>query len=100
LQAGKGIEEARIGCEHNVHAVAASRNDRWVSTAGGLIGRNGTLARELKACEVKTRIVKHSKVIRNGSHLSASPRTASYWRVGHGMAQHRFETSKQGMSES
>ncbi|KAG2343608.1 hypothetical protein BDR05DRAFT_837891, partial [Suillus weaverae] len=35
LQAGKEIEEARDVCEQEVHAVAVSRDGRWVITAGG-----------------------------------------------------------------
>ena len=50
LQAGKEIEEARIVCEQEVVQVAVSRDSRWVIAAcwkGGL-----------KACEVKTGVVK------------------------------------------
>ncbi|KIK34258.1 hypothetical protein CY34DRAFT_813050 [Suillus luteus UH-Slu-Lm8-n1] len=59
LKTGKEIEEARGVCEGFVHAVAVSRNGRWVATAGA----DG----ELRACEVETGIVKtfkgHSQMI-------------------------------------
>ncbi|KAG2341832.1 WD40 repeat-like protein [Suillus weaverae] len=51
LKAGKEIEEARGVCEEQVHAVAVSRDGRWVVTGGG---RHV----ELKACDVETGIVK------------------------------------------
>ncbi|KAG1859348.1 hypothetical protein DFJ58DRAFT_288372 [Suillus subalutaceus] len=59
LKAGKEIEEARNVCEGSAHAVAVSRDGRWVVTGGG--------RGELKACEVETGIVKifegHSRQI-------------------------------------
>ncbi|KAG2342513.1 WD40 repeat-like protein [Suillus weaverae] len=53
LKAGKEIKEARDICEEEVWAVAVSRDSRWVVTGGGDHDRP-----ELKACEVKTGIVK------------------------------------------
>ncbi|OAX44075.1 WD40 repeat-like protein [Rhizopogon vinicolor AM-OR11-026] len=53
LQAGKEIEKARKVCEHQLKAVAVSRDSRWVVTAGGN-NEHG----ELKAWEVETGIVK------------------------------------------
>ncbi|KAG1728241.1 hypothetical protein EDD22DRAFT_961087 [Suillus occidentalis] len=50
LEAGKEIEEVRDVCEKEVHAVAVSRNGRWIAT--------GSDSGELKACEVETGIVK------------------------------------------
>jgi len=59
LQAGKEIEEARIICEQKVWSVAVSRDSRWVIATC----EQG----ELKACEVKTGVVKtfhgHSSMI-------------------------------------
>ncbi|KAG2145756.1 hypothetical protein DEU56DRAFT_910042 [Suillus clintonianus] len=52
LQEGKEIKEARIVCKEEVHAVAVSRDGRWVITGGGESGRV-----ELKACKVETGIV-------------------------------------------
>jgi WD40 repeat protein len=53
LKAGKEIKDARSVCEGRVYAVAVSSDGRWVVTGGG----DGNLG-ELKACEVKTGIVK------------------------------------------
>ncbi|KAG1807271.1 quinon protein alcohol dehydrogenase-like superfamily [Suillus subaureus] len=54
LKTGAEIEGARGVCEEGVlYAVAVSRDDRWVVTGGGDYARG-----ELKACEVKTGIVK------------------------------------------
>ena len=53
LQAGKEIEETRVVCEQKVYQVAVSRDSRWVIAAC----RKG----ELKACEVKTGVVKTFK---------------------------------------
>jgi WD40 repeat protein len=62
LQADKEIEHMRDVCEWTVHAVAVSRDGRWVVTAGGDEKRG-----ELKTCEVQTAMVKrfqgHSRVI-------------------------------------
>ncbi|KAG2343579.1 WD40 repeat-like protein [Suillus weaverae] len=52
LKAGKEIEEARDVCENGVHAVAVSRDGRWVVTG------SGDWDAELKVCEVETGIVK------------------------------------------
>ncbi|KAJ8586605.1 WD40 repeat-like protein, partial [Rhizopogon salebrosus TDB-379] len=53
LQAGMEIEDVRDVCEWAVHAVAVSRDGRWVITACGYDQRG-----ELKACEVETGMVK------------------------------------------
>ncbi|KAJ8588817.1 WD40 repeat-like protein [Rhizopogon salebrosus TDB-379] len=53
LQAGKEIEDVRDVREWAVHAVAVSKDGRWVITAGGDEKRG-----ELKACEVETGMVK------------------------------------------
>ena len=50
LQANKEIEETRVVCEQNVVQVAVSRDSRWIIAA--------CWKGELKACEVKTGIVK------------------------------------------
>jgi WD40 repeat protein len=91
LQAGKEIENARDVCEWDVHAVAVSRDGRWVITAGG-----DEKCGELKACEVETGMVKrfqgHSRVINcidisEDSMLLASAsddRTARIWSLDTG----------------
>ncbi|KAJ8586040.1 WD40 repeat-like protein [Rhizopogon salebrosus TDB-379] len=91
LQAGKEIEDARDVCEWDVHAVAVSRDGRWVITAGG-----DEKCGELKACEVETGMVKtfqgHSRVINcidisEDSMLLASAsddRTARIWSLDTG----------------
>ncbi|KAG2738733.1 WD40 repeat-like protein [Suillus brevipes Sb2] len=56
LKMGNEIEEARGVCEGYVHAVAVSRNGRWVATGGGDVNRA-----ELKVCEVETGFVKKFK---------------------------------------
>jgi WD40 repeat protein len=53
LQEGKEIAEARDVCEEGVYAVAVSRDGRYVATGGGELDTG-----ELKACEIKTGIVK------------------------------------------
>ncbi|KAG2341831.1 WD40 repeat-like protein [Suillus weaverae] len=53
LKAGKEIEEAQEFYEEHVHAVAVSRDGRWVVTGGGSYDSS-----ELNACEVETGIVK------------------------------------------
>jgi WD40 repeat protein len=59
---GEEGEKARDVCEHGLHAVAVSRDGRWVITAGGNSDHG-----ELEACEVETGIVKkfqgHSETI-------------------------------------
>jgi tricorn protease-like protein len=53
LKAGKEIEDARSVCEECVYAVTVSRDGRYVISGGG--------RGELKACEVKTRMMKSFK---------------------------------------
>jgi WD40 repeat protein len=53
LQAGMEIEDLRDVCEWAVHAVAVSRDGRWVITACGDENRG-----ELKACEIETGMMK------------------------------------------
>ena len=60
LQTGKEINEARVVCEKEVSAVAASRDGRWVITAGGNHWDDSDPV-ELKAWEIKTRIMKTLK---------------------------------------
>jgi WD40 repeat protein len=91
LQAGKEIGDVRDVCEWIVHAVAISRDSRWVVTAGGDDKRG-----ELKACEVETGRVKifqgHSRTINcidisQDSMLLASgsdDRTARIWSLDTG----------------
>jgi len=50
LRTGKESKEARVVNEHGVRGVATSKDGRWVITVGG--------GGEVKACEVKTGIVK------------------------------------------
>ena len=50
LQAGKEAEDMRVVCEQNVRRVAVSRDSRWIIV--------GCEEAELKACEVKTGVVK------------------------------------------
>ena len=59
LQTGKEIEEARVICEQEIHAVAVSRDGRWVITAGRDV--ETCLPGELKAYEVKKGLVKTFK---------------------------------------
>ena len=54
MRAGKERKEARVVNEHGVHAVAVSRDGRWLITACGGLTDPG----EVKACEWKTGIVK------------------------------------------
>jgi len=56
LQAGKEIKEKRFVCEQEVVRVAVSRDSRWVIAACGK-----EELKELKACEVKTGVVKTFK---------------------------------------
>jgi len=57
LRAGKEIREARIVYDQGVHAMAVSRDGRWIATASGDYKRPfGPW--ELKAHEVKTGVVK------------------------------------------
>ena len=63
MQADKEIEEARVVCEQKVVRVAVSRDSRWIIAA---------CVKELKACEVKTGVVKTFKD--NSLSISASSR--------------------------
>ncbi|KAJ8582266.1 WD40 repeat-like protein, partial [Rhizopogon salebrosus TDB-379] len=55
LQAGMELEEVRDTCDDEVRAVAVSRNGRWVIT---VTNNHDGDSDQVKACEVKTGIVK------------------------------------------
>ncbi|KAJ8591401.1 WD40 repeat-like protein [Rhizopogon salebrosus TDB-379] len=55
LQAGVELEEVRDTCDDEVRAVAVSRNGRWVIT---VTNNHDGDSDQVKACEVKTGIVK------------------------------------------
>jgi len=59
LQTGEEIVEARIVCEREVWVVVVSKDSRWVVTGGGDSSRKDLC--ELKACEVKTKMIKTFK---------------------------------------
>ena len=65
LQTGKEIEDAWVVCEREVSAVAVSSDSRWVITGGG--DRDYDNPGEVKACEVKTGMMKtfegHSRIV-------------------------------------
>jgi len=75
LRAGKEIREARIVCEQGVHAVAVSKDGRWVVTAS----RDDGGPWELKAHEVEKGVAKtlayegQSSKVLNGPEILNSP---------------------------
>ncbi|KAJ8596237.1 YVTN repeat-like/Quino protein amine dehydrogenase, partial [Rhizopogon salebrosus TDB-379] len=60
LETGKEIDEVRHVCEQDIRAVAVSRDGRWVITSIGE-DPSGDHPGEIKACDVKTAVVKTFK---------------------------------------
>jgi WD40 repeat protein len=109
LQTGKEINEARVVCELAVHAVAVSRDGRWIVTTGGNRMDYDHVEVELKAWKAKTGIMKnfkgHSRMVTSidisaDSKLLASgsdDNTARIWDLDTGkLVAGPFQTAHRG----